>query len=141
MLSKFPLAVVAKAIDPETFDYTVSEAAQELFVSSTKESFEPPLVTTADDRISLTCPCCDGGQEYAWPWIDDKGTGWAQRDFRARCPHCQVKFDHMAYGVRRFCDEVVMWRNAQATPASKNTFYLAYGFRAARYCHASHTLS
>ncbi|KZV98764.1 hypothetical protein EXIGLDRAFT_746476, partial [Exidia glandulosa HHB12029] len=125
-LGNFPLRIVAKLIDPSTFNYAVSSEAREFFESIANEPFDPPITTNSEDRAALRCPCCDNKAEYAWPWVDDKGTGYAQRDFRAKCPYCEEKFTHEAYGVRKFCDEVITWRDVQSdTGSSKISFFLA----------------
>lgn len=131
-LGPFPLAAIARAIHPVRFEMQSSVEAQKFFTASTGEPFEPPLETSAEDLIFIACPCCDhSGERYPWPWINEQGTGWAQRRFEAACPTCNRSFDHQAYGVRRFCDEVVKWRELRESgPDATPRFFFAGLLRA-----------
>lgn len=125
-LQRFPFKEAIKAIDAETLQLTVSEATRNLFEATTKEPFDMPVVTSPDDKVSIPCPCCDDNKKtFLWPWIDDTASGWAQRDFRARCPDCKQIFNHESYGVRKFCEDAVKWRNAQGFSGTRNTVFLA----------------
>ncbi|EJD48254.1 hypothetical protein AURDEDRAFT_162726 [Auricularia subglabra TFB-10046 SS5] len=110
-LGSFPLSPVARSIDASNLQYNVPARMRENFEIATGESYDPPLYTSVDDFVFISCPCCEApGEKYHWPWINAKGTGWAQRCFRATCPVCKQSFDHEAYGARKFCDEVIKWR-------------------------------
>ncbi|KAH7101530.1 hypothetical protein BKA62DRAFT_703261 [Auriculariales sp. MPI-PUGE-AT-0066] len=111
-LDTFPLHAIASLLNLETMELEVSDQVRECFERGTAESWHPPIVTTPGDQLEITCPCCVQVTILRWQWLRPDGKGWAQRRFSASCPTCQQSFNHEAFGVRKFCDELVMWRDA-----------------------------
>ncbi|KAH7101531.1 hypothetical protein BKA62DRAFT_179183 [Auriculariales sp. MPI-PUGE-AT-0066] len=112
ILDKFPLHALASLLNFDTMELEVSDQVRECFERCTGESWHPPMVTTPGDQLEITCPCCVQVTIFKWQWLQPDGKGWAQRRFSASCPTCQRSFNHEAFGVRKFCDELVMWRDA-----------------------------
>ncbi|KAH7093904.1 hypothetical protein BKA62DRAFT_775752 [Auriculariales sp. MPI-PUGE-AT-0066] len=119
-LNTFPLQVVANLVDPNTFDLAVSEEERSTFEFATSNPFEPPYFTAPADMITLQCPFCVAPTRLQWPWLTAIKTGWAQRGFRVQCPACRASIDHEALGVRRFCDDLALWR-AHETASQNGT--------------------
>lgn len=125
-LGAFPLAAVAKALEPGTTTMSVSAEACKKFTSITGEPFDPPFVTTPEDMVLVSCPCCvNTGQSFLWPWINEESTGWAQRGFKATCPECHRTFDHEAFGVRKFFNDLIRWRITENNPEMAGSFLMA----------------
>ncbi|KAH7101533.1 hypothetical protein BKA62DRAFT_770548 [Auriculariales sp. MPI-PUGE-AT-0066] len=116
----FPSGLVARSLNLETLELNVAKDVRDVFEYNTRQAFDMPLVTSTGDTLAITCPCCEKHVVFEWPWLMTDGTGWAQRQFAARCPACNSKFDHEAYGVRKLCNELDIWRSSRA-----GTFFLA----------------
>ncbi|KAG9012492.1 hypothetical protein FRB94_005809 [Tulasnella sp. JGI-2019a] len=87
-IGSFPLLQFCSTIDPETLlPRLPTESRSTAFMSSTGESFEPPLFTALEDKI----------------------TGYAQRGFSAQCDSdegCRTVFDRETLGVRKFYEDM-----------------------------------
>ncbi|KAG9002556.1 hypothetical protein FRB95_008453 [Tulasnella sp. JGI-2019a] len=58
-IGSFPLLQFCSTIDPETLlPRLPTESRSTAFMSSTGESFEPPLFTALEDKITVNCPAC-----------------------------------------------------------------------------------
>ena len=90
----FPLLEVAALLNSDTLDFEPTDEARQVFERATGSDFDPPLVTTANDSLEISCPACEKPISFSWPWITDKFTGWAQRSFNCHCPTCNQSIDH-----------------------------------------------
>lgn len=85
---------MASTINSDTLDLEPTDAARQAFEHATGVDFDPPLVTTADDSLVISCPACEKTTSFRWPWITGTITGWAQRSFNCHCPTCNQYIDH-----------------------------------------------
>ena len=90
----FPLLEVASLIDPTSLEMDPPEAARDAFERVTRASYDSPVATGREEHLKLKCPCCPNESDFDWPWLKEEGTGWAQRDFQAQCPHCNHTVNH-----------------------------------------------
>ena len=91
--------------------------ARDAFVKAADEPYSPLLEMTYADSLELSCPCCAERALVKVQWIAKDGTGYAQGGFQGMCSTCGGFFDHVAFGVRRFAEDAVRWRDDR-----ENTF-------------------
>lgn len=115
--SGFPWEAVNACIDNETFTYSASPNARQKFELETQRAWN-----SLDDRpaIDLECPKCMKVMSWPWttcdrePWVLQNtallGSGFADRSFEARCPHCDFEFDHDILRAIKFRKDVELLR-------------------------------
>ncbi|KAG9036618.1 hypothetical protein FRB95_008452 [Tulasnella sp. JGI-2019a] len=107
-VGSFPLLQMCATIDAETvLPHPPTEGRSTVFVSNTGEPFEPPITTSLEDTVPISCPQCS--TVLSIPWLSPNGRGYAQRGFIAHCNvegGCQMVFDREVLGVRKFYEDM-----------------------------------
>lgn len=77
--------------------------------------YDPPLVTTLDEAIVLTCPRCGNGN-LSVPWLTQppasadgsrtNGTGYAQHGFLTTCGACAAKINRDTFLVDKLARDI-----------------------------------
>ena len=57
--STFPLLEIARLLSLDTLDLEPTDIARQAFEYATGINFDPPLVTTTNDLVEISCPACE----------------------------------------------------------------------------------
>ncbi|KAG9002558.1 hypothetical protein FRB93_011432 [Tulasnella sp. JGI-2019a] len=107
-VGSFPLLQMCATINAETLlPHPPTESRSTAFMSNTGEPFEPPITTSLEDTVPVSCPQCS--TMLPIPWLSPDGRGYAQRGFIAQCNvegGCQMVSDREMLGVRKFYEDM-----------------------------------
>lgn len=125
----FPLASIAFRVNPDTFEYEPSIIQIEEWELATRQNFNPPLATSFDCRVEITCPRCgtskdvpvmtpltsapvtateedsENGKE-TW-----RGTGYAQSGFSTVCESCGLPISRDVFSANNVARDIARASN------------------------------
>ncbi|KAJ9091282.1 hypothetical protein QFC21_007271 [Naganishia friedmannii] len=101
----FPLAVIARSIDPATLEYNPSRG--EKHSTSTDSLPSPTNLTTS--TFTLACPRCSTLQHVAWLQPASAPHGYCQTRFLHTCNNheCGLEITHEVLRVYKICRDLV----------------------------------
>lgn len=124
-IGPFPLESVAFRIDPATFEYLPNIVQIEEWELATRQDFDPPITTSFDCQIEITCPRCattkgvpllvplasvpvSGSEEGEASDQAKKlyGTGYAQAGFRADCLSCGLVITRSVFSANNIARDI-----------------------------------
>lgn len=125
-IGPFPLESVAFRIDPATFEYHANIVQIEEWELATRQDFDPPITTSLDCQIEITCPRCattkgvpllvplasvpagESGDGETAPDQAEKlyGTGYAQAGFRADCLSCGLVITRSVFSANNIARDI-----------------------------------
>lgn len=117
----FPFASIAFRVNPDTYAYEPSIIQIEEWELATRQNFHPPLATSLDCRVEVTCPRCgtskdvpvmtplatveDSGEE-TW-----RGTGYAQSGFLVVCESCGLPISRDVFSANNVARDIARASN------------------------------
>ncbi|KAG8984012.1 hypothetical protein FRB90_005625, partial [Tulasnella sp. 427] len=91
-IGSFPLTQLAASIDRETLlSHPPSPDRVATFTSLTGQQFVPPINTTFEDTLDVSCPNCSYANIV--PWVTHNGDGYAQDGFSCSCSGCKFRIN------------------------------------------------
>jgi hypothetical protein len=111
--SGFPWNAIDSCIANESLEFAGTTHAQELFTRHTGLAWD-----SLHDPTKTIIPCAKCKQQMASPWTTsgnysswsvnsgELGDGFADKNFRLRCPSCQEEFDHDVLRACKFRRDV-----------------------------------
>ncbi|RDB17022.1 hypothetical protein Hypma_002059 [Hypsizygus marmoreus] len=131
-MGSFPFGFARALVDVATLELVPTPAQIAMWESQTSTTFAIPLQTLPAETVLLCCPKCDS--EVRLPWVNEAGTGYGQRLFKATCSQCNLNIDRDALSLSKLLRDIssprimahtLLSRSGVADLASAQEFSLA----------------